>query len=79
MNRDEIAMNADQQNERTALHAFPFAPPTPEDVCAFRDFLSQEHPQVLDAIERVADALVADGVDLSRWLDDDRGDRAPGL
>lgn len=71
-------MNDDKQSEATTPHACPFAPPTPEDVLAFRDFLSQKHPQVLNAIERVADALVADGVDLSQLLDDDRGDSPPG-
>lgn len=71
-NRDEITMNDDTQNEPTTQRAFPYAPPTAEDVLAFRDFLSQKCPQILDAIERVADALVADGVDLSRLLDGDR-------
>lgn len=63
----------DEQNEQATPRAFPYAPPTAEDVLAFRDFLSQKHPQILDAMERVADALVAEGVDLSRLLDDDRG------
>lgn len=66
-------MNSDEQNEPTTPRAFHYAPPTAEDVRAFRDFLSQKHPQILDAMDRVADALVADGVDFSRLLDDDRG------
>lgn len=64
-------MNNDEQNEPTGPPGLPYARPTAEDVRACRDFLSQRSPQILDAIERVADALVAEGVDLSRLLDDD--------
>nr|WP_300146163.1 hypothetical protein [Propionicimonas sp.] len=48
--------------------------PTAADVQAYLEFLAERHPQLLDALERVAEALVAEGVDLRRLAHPDAGD-----
>lgn len=54
-------------NNRVRLAAGEVVPqPTGTDVRAYVAFLAERHPQLLDALERVAATLVAEGVDLNR-------------
>lgn len=57
--------------------ALPSSQPTKEDVRSFMEFLAERYPQMFETLERAAAFLEADGVDLSRLLENDNKSPSP--
>lgn len=60
----ESPMSASDRDEIEVSHDLASTSPTGEDVRRYKEFLREHHPLLLEAIVRIADDLVSEGVDL---------------